>query len=262
MYFLLLSGSGHMMNDTPKASNEVVFDRVSKSFGQNTPLRDISFTVPKGEALCILGRSGTGKSVTLKLMIGLLKADRGKVLVDGEDIGTLDEDGLSRIRRKMGFLFQSAALFDSFSLGDNLALPLHRLDKTKSKDEIRTIVDQALDEVGLKKDKHKLPVELSGGMRKRAGLARALVLKPEILLVDEPSSGLDRITSSEIDELLMKVKTERHTTMVIVTHDIRGARRIGDHFAILDRGDLAGFGRASELEKSDNKLVREFISEA
>jgi phospholipid/cholesterol/gamma-HCH transport system ATP-binding protein len=251
-----------MMSDTPKLSNEVVFDRVSKSFGQNTPLRDISFTVRKGEALCILGRSGTGKSVTLKLMIGLLKADRGKVLIDGEDMGTLDEDGLSRVRRKMGFLFQSAALFDSFSLGDNLALPLHRLDKTKSKDEIKTIVDQALDEVGLKKDKLKMPVELSGGMRKRAGLARALVLKPEILLVDEPSSGLDRITSSEIDELLMKVKTERHTTVVVVTHDIRGARRIGDHFAILDRGDLVGFGTASELEKSDNKLVREFISEA
>jgi phospholipid/cholesterol/gamma-HCH transport system ATP-binding protein len=262
MHFLLLSGSGHMMSDTPKLSNEVVFDRVSKSFGQNTPLRDISFTVRKGEALCILGRSGTGKSVTLKLMIGLLKADRGKVLIDGEDMGTLDEDGLSRVRRKMGFLFQSAALFDSFSLGDNLALPLHRLDKTKSKDEIKTIVDQALDEVGLKKDKLKMPVELSGGMRKRAGLARALVLKPEILLVDEPSSGLDRITSSEIDELLMKVKTERHTTVVVVTHDIRGARRIGDHFAILDRGDLVGFGTASELEKSDNKLVREFISEA
>jgi phospholipid/cholesterol/gamma-HCH transport system ATP-binding protein len=262
MHFLLLSGSGHMMNDTPKLSNEVVFDRVSKSFGQNTPLSDISFTVQKGEALCILGRSGTGKSVTLKLMIGLLKADRGKVLIDGEDIGTLDEDGLSRVRRKMGFLFQSAALFDSFSLGDNLALPLHRLDKTKSKDEIKTIVDQALDEVGLKKDRRKMPVELSGGMRKRAGLARALVLKPEILLVDEPSSGLDRITSSEIDELLIKVKTERHTTVVVVTHDIRGARRIGDHFAILDRGDLVGFGTASELEKSDNKLVREFISEA
>jgi phospholipid/cholesterol/gamma-HCH transport system ATP-binding protein len=250
-----------MMNDAPKLSNEVVFDHVSKSFGQNTPLRDISFSVPKGEALCILGRSGTGKSVTLKLMIGLLKADRGKVLIDGEDIGSLDEDGLSRVRRKMGFMFQSAALFDSFSLGDNLALPLHRLDNTKTKDEIRARVDQALDEVGLKKDKRKLPVELSGGMRKRAGLARALVLRPEILLVDEPSSGLDRITSSEIDELLMKVKTERHTTMVIVTHDIRGARRIGDHFAILDRGDLAGFGTASELEKSDNKLVREFISE-
>ena len=183
-------------------------------------------------------------------------------LIDGEDIGRLDEDGLSRVRRKMGFLFQSAALFDSFSLGDNLALPLHRLDKTKSKDEIRTIVDQALDEVGLKKDKDKLPVELSGGMRKRAGLARALVLKPQILLADEPSSGLDRITSSEIDELLMKVKTERHTTVVVVTHDIRGARRIGDHFAILDQGDLVGYGTASELEKSENKLVREFISEA
>jgi phospholipid/cholesterol/gamma-HCH transport system ATP-binding protein len=193
MYLLLFSGSSHMTNDTSSV-DAVVFDQVSKTFGQNAVLRNVSFGIPKGESLCILGRSGIGKSVTLKLMIGLLKADRGKVLIDGEDMGTLDEDGLSRVRRKMGFLFQSAALFDSFSLGDNLALPLHRLDKTRSKDEIRTIVDQALDEVGLKKDKDKLPLALSRGMRKRAGLARALVLKPEILLVDQPSSGLDRIT--------------------------------------------------------------------
>jgi phospholipid/cholesterol/gamma-HCH transport system ATP-binding protein len=262
MHLLFLSGSGHMTVEQTNTRDPVIFEHVSKAFGQNEVLRDVSFSVPRGEALCILGRSGTGKSVTLKLMIGLLKADQGKVLIDGEDVSSLDEDGLSRIRRKMGFLFQSAALFDSFSLGDNLALPLHRLDRSKSKDEIRTIVDKALDEVGLKKDKDKLPVALSGGMRKRAGLARALMLKPEILLVDEPSSGLDRITSSEIDDLLMKVKTEQHSTLIVVTHDIRGARSIGDRFAILDRGSLVGLGTAEELEKSENKLVREFISES
>lgn len=251
-----------MTVDQTNTRDPVIFEHVSKAFGQNEVLRDVSFSVSRGEALCILGRSGTGKSVTLKLMIGLLKADQGKVLIDGEDVSSLDEDGLSRIRRKMGFLFQSAALFDSFSLGDNLALPLHRLDRSKSKDEIRTIVDKVLDEVGLKKDKDKLPVALSGGMRKRAGLARALMLKPEILLVDEPSSGLDRITSSEIDDLLLKVKTEQHTTLIVVTHDIRGARSIGDHFAVLDQGSLVGLGTAEELEKSENKLVREFISES
>ena len=239
----------------------VVFERVSKAFGENVVLRDVSFSVPKGQALCIMGSSGTGKSVALKLAIGLLKADQGKVLIDGEDITKLNEDGLSRIRRKMGFLFQSAALFDSFTLANNLALPLHRLDRTKSKDEIRTIVDKVLDDVGLKKDKDKLPVALSGGMRKRAGLARALMLKPEILLVDEPSSGLDRITSSEIDELLLSVKTEQHTTLVVVTHDARGARRVGDRFAVLDKGNLLGCGTLEDLEKSDNKMVRELISE-
>jgi phospholipid/cholesterol/gamma-HCH transport system ATP-binding protein len=250
-----------MTDDSNNAADPIAFDHVSMSFGRNEVLRDVSFSIPRGEALCILGRSGTGKSVTLKLLIGLLKADQGQVLIGGEDVAALDEDGLSRVRRKMGFMFQSAALFDSFSLGDNLALPLHRLDRSKSKDEIRAIVDEVLDEVGLRKDKDKLPVALSGGMRKRAGLARALMLKPEILLVDEPSSGLDRITSSEIDELLMKVKTEQHTTLAIVTHDIRGARRIADRFAVLDQGSLVGFGRAHELEKSDNKLVREFLSE-
>ena len=251
-----------MSDDNKPECDAVTFDSVSKKFGDNEVLRKVSFCVPKGKALCILGRSGTGKSVSLKLMIGLLKADDGKVLTSGEDIGTLDPNGLSRVRRKMGYLFQSAALFDSFSLHDNLALPLHRLDKSKSPDEIEAAVEDALDQVGLKKDKDKMPVALSGGMRKRAGLARALVLKPEILLVDEPSSGLDRITSAEIDDLLLKVKNEQHTTLVIVTHDIHGARKIGDQFAILDKGDLIGLGTAEELEKSDNELVRQFISES
>ena len=212
-------------------------------------LDKVSFSVARGETLCILGRSGTGKSVTLKLMIGLLYADAGRVLVEGADMAALDEDGLVKVRRKMGFLFQSAALFDSFTVNQNLAMPLHRLDITKSQDEINRAVEETLRQVGLEKDGEKLPAALSGGMQKRAGLARALVLKPEILLVDEPTSGLDRITAGEIDDLLMKVKTERHTTMVIVTHDVHGARKIGDKFAVLDKGRLLAFGPPEELDR-------------
>ena len=239
----------------------IAFEQVEKGFDDRKVLDKVSFTVAQGEALCILGRSGTGKSVTLKLMIGLLKADGGKVLVTGEDMAALEEDGLAKVRRKMGYLFQSAALFDSFTLNQNLALPLHRLDGTKSPQEIQQAVEETLGAVGLGKDGNKMPSALSGGMQKRAGLARALVLQPEILLVDEPASGLDRITASEIDDLLMKVKTERHTTMVIVTHDGHGARKIADKFAVLDQGRLLAFGTPQELDRRDDKRLQQFIAE-
>jgi phospholipid/cholesterol/gamma-HCH transport system ATP-binding protein len=239
----------------------VEFEHVFKAFGNRKILDDVSFKVNVGEALCILGRSGTGKSVTLKLMIGLLKPDSGRVCVDSADIAHSNEEELSRVRRHMGFLFQSAALFDSFTLGDNLALPLRRLDKSKSPSEIERAVDEALERVGLDLDKAKMPSELSGGMRKRAGLARALVLHPTLLLVDEPSSGLDRITASEIDDLLLKVKEEYRATLVIVTHDVRGARRVADRIAVLDQGCLIGFGTAIDLEKSDHDIVRRLVSE-
>jgi phospholipid/cholesterol/gamma-HCH transport system ATP-binding protein len=243
-------------------STAVEFEHVFKAFGNRKILDDVSFKVNAGEALCIMGRSGTGKSVTLKLMIGLLKPDSGKVRIDSEDIAHSSEEDLSRVRRHMGFLFQSAALFDSFTLGDNLALPLRRLDKSKSASEIKQAVDEALERVGLDLDVAKMPSELSGGMRKRAGLARALVLHPKLLLVDEPSSGLDRITASEIDDLLLKVKEEYRATLVIVTHDVRGARRVGDHIAVLDKGCLVGFGTAIQLEKSDHDTVRQLVSES
>jgi phospholipid/cholesterol/gamma-HCH transport system ATP-binding protein len=239
----------------------VEFEHVFKTFGNRKVLDDVSFKISQGEVLCIMGRSGTGKSVTLKLMIGLLKPDSGRVYIGSEDIVHSSEDHLSRVRRHMGFLFQSAALFDSFTLGDNLALPLHRLDKSKSPSEIKRAVDEALQRVGLDLDVAKMPAELSGGMRKRAGLARALVLHPTLLLVDEPSSGLDRITASEIDDLLLKVKKEYGATLVIVTHDVRGARRVGDRIAVLDQGCLIGFGTAAELDKSDHEIVRRLVSE-
>ena len=183
------------MNKSTRAA--IALSQVSKKFGEREVLKQVSFEVAPGEALCILGRSGTGKSVTLKLIVGLLKPDRGSIYIQGEDIVPMNEDGLSRIRRSIGFLFQSAALFDSFSLHDNLALPLERFKKT-SKQEMEAVVQKRLGEVGLGNDRYKMPSELSGGMRKRAGLARALVLEPSILLVDEPSSGLDRVTAGEI----------------------------------------------------------------
>ena len=238
----------------------VVFEHVSKAFGPKQVLRDVSFEVPSGQALCILGRSGTGKSVTLKLLISLLKPDQGRIWVEQDEITRLNEANLSKVRRKMGFLFQDAALFDSFNLYDNLALPLRRLtDKTP--EEIDSVVTKVLGQVGLAGDKAKMPAALSGGMRKRAGLARALVLEPKILLADEPSSGLDRITASEIDELLLRQKTEHQTTVIVVTHDVHGARRVGDRFAVFDKGDLIAYGTSSQVEQSEHETARKLISE-
>ncbi len=237
----------------------ITFRNVAKSFNGRAILDDVSFSVSPGEVLCVLGRSGTGKSVTLKLMIGLLTCDSGNVLIQGTDMAPLDEDGLSRVRRRMGYMFQNAALFDSFTLHDNLALPLRRLDKDKSPEQIEAAIKEVLKQVGVEKDGDKMPVALSGGMLKRAGLARALVLQPQILLADEPNSGLDRITSSEIDDLLLEVKKKRHTTMVIVTHDIDGGRRVGDRFAVLDKGKLVGLGTPDELANSDNDVVKRLL---
>lgn len=245
--------------DNP-AEQAIAVDHVSKSIGHKQILNDISFAVAFGQALCIMGRSGIGKSVTLRLMIALLRPDTGKIWIDGDNIAQLEGEPLSRVRRKMGFLFQSGALFDSLSLYDNLALPLRRLT-TKSKSEIDQMIDQVLAEVGLASDKNKMPVELSGGMQKRAGLARALLLEPKILLVDEPSSGLDRITASEIDDLLLDQKTRRKTTMVIVTHDVQGARRLGDRFAVLGDEHVLAFGTAAELDRSQNDTVQKLFSE-
>jgi len=236
----------------------VVLDCVSKSFGERPILRDVTLSIETKEALCILGRSGTGKSVTLKLIIALLKPEAGHVFIDGEDISRLEGRDLSRVRRKMGFLFQNAALFDFLTLYENLALPLRRLTR-KSEQEIDEAIDGVLGQVGLSGDRQKKPGELSGGMKKRAGLARALVLEPEILLVDEPSSGLDRLTASEIDDLLLQQKGR--TTMIIVTHDIHGARRVGDRFAVLDRGALVAAGMPADLENHENETVRRLVTE-
>ena len=238
----------------------VEFKRVMKSFGTKRVLNDVSFHIDQGQALCLLGRSGTGKSVTLKLIMALMQPDSGEVWVDQDNVVGMNERGLSFVRRKLGYLFQDAALFDSLTLYENLALPLSRLSK-KSKDEIDDVAHRVLTDVGLGADGAKYPSALSGGMKKRAGLARALVLEPKILLADEPSSGLDRITASEIDELLMRRKSELGTVLIIVTHDVRGARRIADRVAVLDKGNLVAFGSVDEVSQSENEVARKLITE-
>ncbi len=246
------------MTDFTTAS--VAFNQVSKSFGAKQVLCDVSFEVPAGQALCILGRSGTGKSVTLKLIISLLKPDSGTIWIENDEITRLKTPELSRVRRKMGYLFQDAALFDSLTLYENLALPLVRLTQ-KSREEIDVVVDRVLRQVGLNGDENKMPSELSGGMRKRAGLARALVLEPKILLADEPSSGLDRITAGEIDELMLEQKAQHQTTLIIVTHDVHGAKRVGDRIAVFDKGRLIAHGTAAEVGVSEHEVARKLISE-
>ena len=238
----------------------VEFKHVMKSFGAKCVLNDVSFHVDRGQALCLLGRSGTGKSVTLKLIMALMRPDSGEVWVDQDNVVGMNEKRLSLVRKKLGYLFQDAALFDSLTLYENLALPLKRLTQ-KSRDEIDNVVHRVLTDVGLGADGAKFPSALSGGMRKRAGLARALVLEPKILLADEPSSGLDRITASEIDELLMRCKTEHGTALIIVTHDVHGARRIADRVAVLDKGNLVAFGSSDEVSQSENEVARKLITE-
>jgi phospholipid/cholesterol/gamma-HCH transport system ATP-binding protein len=238
----------------------VEFRKVMKSFGEKRVLDNVSFQIEQGEAVCVLGRSGTGKSVTLKLIMALMRPDSGEVWVDRDNVVDMGEKGLSVVRRKLGYLFQDAALFDSLTLYENLALPLHRLTN-KSNGEIDDVVHRVLTDVGLGADGAKYPSALSGGMKKRAGLARALVLEPKILLADEPSSGLDRITASEIDELLMRRKAEHGTALIIVTHDVHGVRRVADRVAVLDKGDLVAFGSVAEVSQSENDVARRLITE-
>jgi phospholipid/cholesterol/gamma-HCH transport system ATP-binding protein len=238
----------------------VEFRNVMKSFGTKQVLKDVSFQLGQGQALCLLGRSGTGKSVTLKLIMALMRPDSGEVWVDQGNVVGMGEHQLSLVRKKLGYLFQDAALFDSLTLYENLALPLSRLTK-KSKDEIDDVIRRVLTDVGLGADGTKYPSALSGGMKKRAGLARALVLEPKILLADEPSSGLDRITAAEIDELLMRCKAERGTALIVVTHDVHGARRVADRVGVLDKGELVAFGSVNEVSQSDSDVARRLITE-
>ncbi|HWQ55128.1 MAG TPA: ATP-binding cassette domain-containing protein [Bryobacteraceae bacterium] len=236
----------------------VAFEGVTKSFGALKVLDDISFEVFRGTAFCLLGRSGSGKSVTIKQMIGLLKPDRGRIWVEGEDIAALDSAGLARVRKEIGFLFQYSALFDSISVGENVAFPLRR-HTNMGEDEIRDRATKKLRRVGLEGIYDKMPSDISGGMRKRVGLARALVLEPALLLADEPSSGLDPITSREIDELFLDLKHTEGTTMVIVTHNIPSARSVGDELAVLHQGRILASGSPAELDRSEHAVVREFM---
>jgi len=232
-------------------------ERVTKSFGSRKVLDDVTLDVQKGTAFCLLGRSGTGKSVTLKHIMGLMQPDGGRVIVGGREVSRLKRQELAEVRRSMGFLFQSAALFDSITVGENVAFPMRRhTDWREAK--IREVAKAKLAEVGLEHDYGKMPADLSGGMRKRAGLARAMALDPGILLVDEPSAGLDPITSDEIDELLVGLK-KKGTTLVVVTHNIPSARHVGDELAFLHEGRVIARGSAEDLERSEHAMVRTFM---
>lgn len=237
----------------------VELEHVFKSFRGRAVLKDFSARIAHGKTFCLLGRSGTGKSVTLKIMVGLIQPDSGTIRIQGRELQHRDSRLLAEVRRQIGFLFQNAALFDSITVGENVAFPLRRHTK-KSEDEIQSIVQEKLKEVELENESSKMPSELSGGMLKRAGLARALALDPKILLIDEPSSGLDRITANEIYALLLRLKENRQVTTVLVTHDVTGARKFADEFAVLDEGRLAACGGHDELARSDSRLVRELIA--
>ena len=237
----------------------VRLENVSKSFNDTKVLDGISFEVKKSTLFCILGRSGTGKSVTLRHIIGLVRPDSGRIFVEEEEITDMRPSELTRIRKKLGFLFQYSALFDSITVFENVAFPLRRHTKL-SEPEIEKIVTEKLASVGLEKDLSKMPDELSGGMKKRVGLARALAMDPVILLVDEPGAGLDPITSAEIDDLILELKRVRGVTVVMVTHNMPSARRLADELVFLNQGRLAARGTVADLERSEDPLVKAFMT--
>jgi phospholipid/cholesterol/gamma-HCH transport system ATP-binding protein len=231
-------------------ASAVAVENVHKSFGVNKVLNGISLHVGRGETLAVLGRSGTGKSVLLRLIIGLSQPDSGSVSVFGEDLAGLSIDKLSAIRKKMGFLFQHAALYDSLTVAENVAFPLQHHRSEMSKSERRQRAAELLAEVGMDGSLDKMPSDISGGMQKRVGLARALALDPEILLLDEPTAGLDPISSREIDNL------------ILVTHDLLSAKIIASRLALLDKGNVVIEGNFEDLEHSDIAFVQQFLKQS
>jgi phospholipid/cholesterol/gamma-HCH transport system ATP-binding protein len=243
-----------------KGAAPVVFvDDVAKSFGTQKVLDGISLTVKRGETLAVLGRSGTGKSVLLRIVIGLEKPDSGSVRIHGQDIAGMGLDQIGEIRKKMGFLFQRAALYDSLTVEQNVAFPLRHHKKDMSKSEQDDRVHALLSEVGMDGGLKKMPSDISGGMQKRVGLARALALDPDILLLDEPTAGLDPISSAEIDDLVLKLQAEHHMASIVVTHDLHSAKTIADRLALLNDGSMLIEGSFEDLQKSDIEFVREFL---
>ena len=238
---------------------EITVEGLSKSFGRQVIWENVSLTLPKGEISVLLGPSGTGKSVFLKHLVGLLRPDRGHVYIEGKDVPNVSERELYEVRKMFGVLFQDGALFGSMNLYDNVAFPL-RQHTDKGEDEIEDIVMRRLREVGLEGAKNKMPNELSGGMRKRAGFARALVLDPEIVLFDEPDSGLDPVRTALLCDLIRAIHEENGGTYVVITHDIASARRLAEFMAILWRGKIVESGLRNDLFESDNKFVRQFLA--
>ena len=243
---------------------EVVVDieHLKKSFGRNEVLKDLSYQLHRGENLIVLGKSGSGKSVSIKCMVGMLQQDSGRLEVFGEDVKNLDEVGLRELRIRIGFLFQSGALYDSMTVFDNLAFPLTRVLKLKDDAEIEKRVQEVLEGVGLVDAMKKMPSDLSGGQRKRIGLARTLILKPEIMLYDEPTTGLDPITSREISELIREMQKKYNISSIIITHDMECARITGDRIVVLRDGAITAEGQYDELANSSDEFVRSFFQSA
>jgi phospholipid/cholesterol/gamma-HCH transport system ATP-binding protein len=231
---------------------------LKKSFGRQKVLSGVGLSVDPGQTVTVLGRSGTGKSVLLKLLIGLQKPDSGSIWLDGKEVTKLSLDDLNVVRKRVGFLFQNAALYDSLTVEENVAFPMRR-HSDAAEGEIKKRVRELLANVDMKDDLSKLPSDISGGMRKRVGLARALALDPTILLFDEPTSGLDPITASEIGELIVKLKKERGMTSVVVTHDIRGAKSFSDCFVVIDEGRVVAQGTFEELQQSKEPFVVDYL---
>jgi phospholipid/cholesterol/gamma-HCH transport system ATP-binding protein len=245
----------------PVDSKEVVIkmEHVKKSFGSNQVLSDISMVLHKGENLVVLGRSGQGKSVAIKCIVGLLQQDSGTVTVFGEDVKNLKENVLKDLRVRIGFLFQGGALYDSMTVRDNLEFPLTRVKKMDKQDELDALVTEMLEGVGLPDAVDKMPSDLSGGQKKRIGLARTLILKPEIMLYDEPTTGLDPITSREISELILQMQKKYQTSSVIITHDMECAKITGDRLLVMNDGKFIAEGTYEELENSGDELVKSFF---
>jgi phospholipid/cholesterol/gamma-HCH transport system ATP-binding protein len=237
---------------------EVVVEGLTKSFGRQSVWRDVTLTLPRGEVSVMLGPSGTGKTVFLKSLVGLLKPERGRVLVDGIDTVSCSERQLYRARRMFGVMFQDGALFGSMSLYDNVAFPLREHTKLKEQ-QVRRVVLEKMEMVGLGGEEAKLPGQISGGMRKRAGLARALVLDPQIILCDEPDSGLDPVRTAYLSQLLIDLNAEIDATILIVTHNIQIASTVPDNIGMLFRGDLVGFGPREVLLTSEEPVVSQFL---
>lgn len=230
-----------------------------KSFGGNQVLTGINLTIPEGSTCVILGGSGSGKTVLMKHMIGLLKPDKGQVIVDGEDIVPQNADQLEQTRRKFGMVFQAAALFDSMTVYENVSFPLREHRKDLKEAQVREIVRQKLGIVGLKNVEEKFPADLSGGMRKRVGLARAIVLDPKIVLYDEPTTGLDPITTDYVDEMILDAKRQLGVTSVVISHDIASAFKVADNIAFLYQGKIVDQGPPAQLRNSEHPAVKVFL---